>query len=276
MNRCVICGHSYSNEETVPSERVCFVCLSRRGEDSHNPYRSIAIIPVYAEYAIGSVITKFTRELVDELCLIVDAPDPKIMKIIKKASAQIAIPVKIICNRRRNGIGAAIRRGLEYALSNNFGIAVVMAGNGKDDPVEIPRLLRPIITEGCDYIQGSRYLQGGRAVNTPLSRRIITRMFPLVWRVATRFRCTDVTNGFRAYMLNIFRDKRVDISQKWLDGYALEYYMHYKALTLGYKAIEVPVSKVYRKGTKYTKISPFRHWWQIAGPLVTLRLGLRR
>jgi dolichol-phosphate mannosyltransferase len=98
-----------------------------------------------------------------------------------------------------------------------------------------------------------------------------------VWTLLTNVRCTDVTNGFRAYSLRIFSDKRVDIWQSWLDNYELEYYIHYKVLTLGYRMKEVPVSKVYpyRHKGGYSNISPFRDWWKIVGPLVYLRLGVK-
>lgn len=76
----------------------------------------------------------------------------------------------------------------------------------------------------------------------------------------TDVRCTDVTNGFRVYRLKIFSDERIDIWQDWFDEYGLEYGVHYKVLALGYKAREVPVSKVYPYSHKggYSKISPFQ------------------
>ena len=77
--------------------------------------------------------------------------------------------------------------------------------------------------------------------------------------------------------MKIFLDKRINIWQKWLDNYQLEYYIHYKALTLGYRTKEVPVSKIYTQRHRggYSNISPFRDWWKITGPLVYLKLGVR-
>jgi len=152
-----------------------------------------------------------------------------------------------------------------------------MAGNNKDDPREIPRLLTPILKEGYDYVQGSRFLPGGKRVKNPFLRGLFSRIYPFVWTLLTNIRCTDVTNGFRAYKLKIFSDKRINIWQSWLDSYELEYYIHYKVLTLGYKMKEVPVSKVYpyRHKGGYSNISPFRDWWKIVGPLVYLKLGIK-
>ncbi len=75
---------------------------------------------------------------------------------------------------------------------------------------------------------------------------------------------TDVTNGFRAYKTSIFKDERINIWQSWLNGYELEYYIHYKILTLGYKFREVPVSKIYPQDLSegYSKVHPIKNFYK--------------
>lgn len=240
--------------------------------------RKIAIIPVYNDGdKITKVLAKFRDGIVDEICIVVDCATQKELDIIKKEVAKLGIPTHIIGNEKRKGIGHAIRQGIEYGINNEHDIAVVMAGNNKDDPREIPRLLNPIIKEDYDYIQGSRFLPGGTHKKNPFFRGIFSRLFPFLWILLTNSPCTDITNGFRAYKLKIFSDKRINIRQDWLDAYQLEYYIHYKVLTLGYKVKEVPVSKTYPHRHKggYSKISPFRDWWKIVGPLIYLTFGIR-
>ncbi|MFQ6052532.1 MAG: glycosyltransferase family 2 protein [Candidatus Hydrothermarchaeota archaeon] len=244
-----------------------------------NSLRKIAVIPVYDEVGkIGKVLARFTNPAVEEICLVVDRPSKTILHEIKTAIKKIGIPVHIIRNTQRKGVGYAIREGIEYALHEGYDIIVVMAGNNKDDPREIPRLLTPIVKDGYDYVQGSRFLPGGKHEKTPIFRGIFNRIFPFIWTLLTKVQCTDVTNGFRAYKTKIFKDKRFKIWQNWLDGYELEYYIHYKILTLGYKIREVPVSKTYsfRHKGGYSKISPLRDWWDIVSPLIYLKIGARK
>ena len=63
-----------------------------------------------------------------------------------------------------------------------------------------------------------------------------------------------------------------------MNRYELEYYLHYKVLTLGYKFGERPVSKdysaIYKR--KYSHISPVKDWWQIVGPIFLLKLGVKK
>src|SRR5256885_14722573 len=208
--------------------------------------RRLAIIPVFREIGkIGTVMEKFNLDSVDEICLVVDDPDETILREIDESRRKTQVPVTIIENPTRNGIGFAIKRGYRYALSRGFELIVIMAGNGKDDPREIPRLTTPILKEGYDYVQGSRFLRGGRREKNPFLRSIFTRLFPYVWSIMTGVRCTEVTNGFRAYKASIVADPRINMWQSWLDNYELEYYLHYKVLTLGYKFAERPVSKDY-------------------------------
>jgi len=178
----------------------------------------------------------------------------------------------------RRGIGAAIKAVVRYARANGYDILVVMAGNNKDDPAEIPRLLAPILESDVDYVQGSRFLAGGSSPHLPLFRRIAIQMLSLVFSAYSRRSCTDLTNGFRAYRLGLFDDRRIDIEQDWLDGYDYEYYVHWKVYTLGYKVAEVPVTKTYPrvKGVEYTKIRPITGWWEMLRPFVLLALRIKK
>ena len=246
--------------------------------NNYDSLKKIAIIPVYNDTGnIVKVLSKFMDETVDEICIVVDCATKDDLDEIGKAVAKIGTPVHVIENGERKGVGYAIREGIEYALGEGYDVAVVMAGNNKDDPREIPRLLKPVLKEGYDYVQGSRFLPGGKHIRNPFLREVFSRIYPFFWTLFTNVRCTDVTNGFRAYKLRIFLDERIDIWQSWLNEYELEYYIHYKVLMLSYKMKEVPVSKTYpyRHKGGYSDISPFRDWWKIVGPLVYLKLGVK-
>jgi len=102
-------------------------------------------------------------------------------------------------------------------------------------------------------------------------------MHPMLMSIITGKKVTDSTNGFRAFHLSIFKDKRIDISQDWLDKYELEPYLLYKAIKLGYNFKEAAVTKFYPpKKLGYTKMKPIVGWWSILRPLVFLGLGIKK
>jgi hypothetical protein len=112
----------------------------------------------------------------------------------------------------------------------------------------------------------------------PLYRQVATRfVHPWLFTLLSGHRITDSTNGFRALHLRLFDDSRIDIDQPWLDGYELEPYILYKAITLGHRVLEVPVTKIYPDAALgYTKMRPITGWWQMLQPLFLLALGVRR
>ena len=114
--------------------------------------------------------------------------------------------------------------------------------------------------------------------NMPKYRAFSTRVLhQLVFSMAARKHVTESTNGFRAFRTALLRDPRIDWRQPWLDRYELEPYLLLKTIRLGYRHLEVPVTKIYPPHQiGYTKMRPFVDWWSIIRPLVYLGLGLRK
>jgi dolichol-phosphate mannosyltransferase len=233
----------------------------------------VAPIATNEEKKIISVFNRFAGlDVADEIVLMDDGSTDDTRRAVE------AMGYKVISHPERRGVGAAIRTVIEYARQHKFGIIVIMAGNDKDRPVEIPRLIEPILRDGYDFVQGSRYLPGGDFGNMPKYRQFATRyVHPWIFSLITGRRITDSTNGFRAIRLSALEDPKIDFHQNWLDKYELEPYLFYKFIKLGYKVREVPVTKIYPpKALGYTKMAPITGWWSILRPLVLLGLGLKK
>jgi glycosyltransferase involved in cell wall biosynthesis len=151
-------------------------------------------------------------------------------------------------------LSAQMRMALAYALERGYEGVVVMDGNNKDDPSAVPAFVQ-LLTAGYDHVQGSRYVPGGRAVNTPWSRHLAVNYLhaPLV-SLAAGFRYTDTTNGFRAYSRRLLLDERVAPFRDVFTGYELHYYLAIRAARLGFHVCETPVTRAYPPGRPPTKI----------------------
>ncbi len=225
------------------------------------------------EKKIVSVFKRFEGVSgIDEILLLDDCSTDGTRRAAEAAG------VKVLTQARRSGVGAAIRRAIRYAEDNKFDILVILAGNDKDRPAEIHRLVEPIANDGYDFVQGSRYLPGGDFGNMPVYRQLSTRfVHPALFSLIAGQRITDSTNGFRALRVSVFADKRIDIDQEWLNEYELEPYIFYKFIKLGYKVREVPVTKIYPpKALGYTKMRPITGWWSILRPIFLLGLGIKK
>jgi glycosyltransferase involved in cell wall biosynthesis len=165
----------------------------------------------------------------------------------------------LLVKRDHGKLSAQMRMAMAYVIEEGYQGLVVIDGNGKDDVSAIPRFLE-LLDDGYDHIQGSRYIRGGKGINTPIARHIGVKLLhaPVV-SVAAHRRYTDTTNGFRAYSRKLLTDMRVSPLRDVFLGYELHYYLAIRAARLGYRVIETPVTRSYPRGEKTpTKIKGFR------------------
>lgn len=234
-------------------------------------YRILASVFSYNEgEKLKRLITDFPAQRAYDILFVDDGSTDGSYEFLKSTD------YFLIRHENNLGIGTGIREALKFGREKGYDVIVIMAANGKMLPSEIERLTEPIINGGYDYIQGSRYLEGGQSPNLPLFRRIMISLFTVLVNMATGFRGTDVTCGFRAYKLSLFNDGRFQIDQSWLDKYEMEYYIHYHVLKGGYRIKEVPISMVYPSDRKnYSKIKPLVGWWSMVRPWLYLILKIR-
>ncbi|MEO7086130.1 MAG: glycosyltransferase family 2 protein [Gemmatimonadaceae bacterium] len=180
----------------------------------------------------------------------------------------------LLIKRGPGKLSAQMRMAMSYALEQGYDGIVVIDGNGKDDWRAIPRFLE-LLDEGYDHIQGSRYVPGGKGINTPLSRTVGVKLLhaPVI-SLAAGARYTDTTNGFRAYSRTFLRDPRVQPLRDIFGAYELHYYLAIRAARLGFRIIETPVTRSYpATGKTPTKISPIRGNLKVLTTLAAAALG---
>lgn len=235
-----------------------------------DPARVAAVVPAYNEAGkIGAVVRKVPRRYASTVVVVDDCSTDGTSEEAREAGAE-----RVIRHERNRGVGAAIRTGLEAARREGFTFAVILSGDDQHEPDELPRVLGPLFAGEADLVQGSRWLPGGATPGIPPDRRWLTRVYPLLFRIASGYPSTDGTNGFRAFRLSLLDDPRVRLDQDWLDRYELEPYLLYQAVRCGLRVTEVPVTVRYHsRGT--SKMRFLSDGWRILRPLVYLRLGLK-
>ena len=157
------------------------------------------------------------------------------------------------------GLGSAIRAAIEYTQTEGYDGLILVDGNGKDGVEALPKFV-DALERGVGLAQGSRFLKGGLHRNTPGSRlagiHVVVR--PLI-RLASGFRYTDPTNGFRAMSMRYLRDGRLAPLRPFFRRFNLQLYLVARAPRLGYRVEEIPVSRVYPEGKSVpTKITRLR------------------
>ncbi len=165
----------------------------------------------------------------------------------------------LLVKQSKGKLSAQMRMAFAYAMLQNYEGVIAMDGNNKDDPTAIYSFIETL-ERGCDHIQGSRFIKGGKAINTPWNRYLAIRLVhaPLI-SISAGFWYTDTTNGFRAYSRRLLLDPVVAPFRNIFSSYELHYYLAIRAVRLGYLVKELPVTRRYpNKGPIPTKISPVK------------------
>lgn len=160
--------------------------------------------------------------------------------------------------------GAQLRMGIWWAMERGYQGIVTIDGNNKDSIEDVPEFICKL-DEGYDFIQGSRFVNGGKAINTPISRLLAVKLIhaPVI-SITAKHRFTDTTNAFRAYSKKYLMHPKVCPLREIFVSYELLAYLSVRATQLGMKSIEIPVCRKYPKGEKIpTKISPIKGNWKL-------------
>jgi len=175
-------------------------------------------------------------------------------------------------------LSAQMRMALAWALHEGYEGVVVVDGNNKDDITALPNFVK-LLDEGYDHIQGSRFIPGGKAINTPLERTIGLHLIhaPLI-SLASGKRHTDTTNGFRGYSARLLADPEISVFRDIFMTYELHYYLAIESSRRKqYKTTETPVIRAYpAKGKTPTKISPIKGNAHVMGVLLKAVRGKYR
>lgn len=171
-------------------------------------------------------------------------------------------------------LSAQLRMAYAWCLQQGYDGIVTIDGNGKDGLGAVREILSKL-EAGYDYVQGSRYMPGGLAENTPLERTIANRgIHAPVLSLSGRHWFTDTTNGFRGYSRAYLLDPRVQPFRSIFMRYELLFYLTVRAGQIGRAVCQVPVQRSYPKDAATpTKIAGWRGKAEILRQTFAAALG---
>ncbi|CAG2128533.1 Undecaprenyl-phosphate 4-deoxy-4-formamido-L-arabinose transferase [Cupriavidus yeoncheonensis] len=171
-------------------------------------------------------------------------------------------------------LSAQLRCAYAFALDQGYEGIITIDGNDKDDPEAIPRFI-DALKDGVDFVQASRFLPGGKAENTPKLRDLAIRFIhaPML-SLASGFKWTDTTQGFRAYSRRVLLDPNIAPFRNVFMSYELLAYFSYRVPKLAYRCDEIPTIRRYPDGEVPTKISSFKGNLAILSTLIKVCVGI--
>jgi dolichol-phosphate mannosyltransferase len=201
--------------------------------------RVLVIIPTYNEADNVRIIVDRLRRAVPAVdVLIADDNSPDGTGAIADELAAADDHIHVLHRRGKEGLGAAYLAGFEWARDAGYDAVVEMDADGSHAPEELPKLLDAL--SDADAVLGSRWVPGGKVMNWPVSRHLISRTGNLYTRLALGMPFKDATGGYRAYRMKTLDAMGLDgvASQ----GYCFQVDLAWRAYRQGHRVVEVPIT----------------------------------
>lgn len=206
---------------------------------------TLVIIPTYNEVENLPLIIGRVRESnpdVDILVVDDNSPDGTGDKADEMAAEDSH--VNVIHREEKTGLLGAYTAGFNWGLERGYNVLCQMDADGSHAPEQLPRLLSSI-DEGADLVIGSRYVDGGEAVNWPKNRYLLSKLGNLYISVALGDDVADMTAGYRAFRREVL--ETIDLETLSKKGYIFQVDLADRAVQEGFDVREVPITFVDRE-----------------------------
>jgi dolichol-phosphate mannosyltransferase len=204
----------------------------------------LIVVPTYNELANLPVLVAGLMEQPNVRLLVVDDQSPDgTGELADRLARDHAGRIRVLHRTGRRGLGRSYVDGLKEALREPVDIICQMDADLSHDPVQLPALIAAV--DQNDVVIGSRYVPGGRVVNWPLRRRLLSRFANFYVRTVTRLVVRDCTSGYRCWRRDALA--RLPLDRLGSDGYAFLVEMLYAAARRGCRVAEVPITFVERR-----------------------------
>jgi dolichol-phosphate mannosyltransferase len=209
--------------------------------DAPEAPRVLVVIPTYNEAAN---VAPLLRQVIDlpggyDVLIVDDGSPDGTADRVREVQADAPGRVHLIERPDKQGLGTAYLRGFRYGRDHGYTLICEMDADFSHNPADLP-LLVEAVRSGADVAVGSRYVDGVRVLNWPLSRLILSYGAGIYTRAITHLPVKDVTAGFKCFHTRVLQ--AIDFDRVSSNGYSFQIEMTYRAWRKGFRIVEVPIT----------------------------------
>ena len=199
---------------------------------------TLVVVPTYNERENLPPLAKRLLALptpVDMLVVDDNSPDGT-GKIADELAAKHG-SIHVLHRKEKSGLGRAYIAGFKWALEHGYECVFELDGDFSHNPDDIPMFLEA--AKEADLVLGSRYLNGIRIINWPLSRLMLSKCAATYVRCITGMPFTDPTGGYKCFRRRALQAINLEAIQS--NGYSFQIEMTHKLWRQGMRVAEVPI-----------------------------------
>lgn len=201
--------------------------------------RVLVIVPTYNEADNVRVIVDRIRSAVPDVdVLVADDNSPDGTGRIADELAAADPAVHVLHRAEKQGLGRAYLAGFAWAKEHDYDAVVEMDADGSHSPEELPRLLDAL--RSADVVLGSRWVSGGKVLDWPLHRHVLSRGGNLYTRLVLGMPIRDATGGYRAYRLPVL--DKIEVETVASQGYCFQVDLAWRSYRHQFRLAEVPIT----------------------------------
>ncbi len=200
--------------------------------------QTLVIIPTYNEEAnIARIVPAALGQGPAIDVLVVDDNSPDGTAAIVENLARTDGRVHLLRRPGKQGLGTAYIAGFKWGLAKSYDYFMEMDADFSHDPRELPNFVAAIAD--ADLVLGSRYQNGIRVINWPLSRLLLSKAAAHYVHLISGLPVADPTGGFKCFRRQVLEAINLDAIRS--NGYAFQVEMTYQAWMLGFRIKEIPI-----------------------------------
>lgn len=201
---------------------------------------TLVIIPTYNELEnVPLIVERIRTAQPDVDVLIVDDNSPDGTGERAEEMAATDDHLHVLHREGKGGLCGAYVAGFRWGLERDYDVLCEMDADGSHAPEQLHTLLA-VIDEGADVVIGSRYVPGGKVVNWPKKRYLLSKGGNIYISVALGAGLSDMTAGYRAYRRAVI--EAMDLDELSNAGYIFQVDLAWRAVRDGFDVREVPIT----------------------------------
>jgi dolichol-phosphate mannosyltransferase len=199
------------------------------------------VLPTYNEVEnLPIAVGRILEAVPEATILVVDDGSPDGTGALADELSELDDRITVRHRPAKEGLGRAYVDGFRIALDRGASVVCQLDADGSHDPAVLPGMLELIDAGDADLVIGSRYARGGRVVDWPLRRRVISRGGSLFARTVLGLRVNDLTGGYKAWRAQTLR--AIDLDRIGAGGYVFQIETTFRTARAGYRIVEVPIA----------------------------------